>query len=250
LLLEILRDLIPRLLGASKIEGERFLRDIIIDGLGLAALSSFFIAWGLRILLAKRPFIVDSRLYGILCIAPLMISSIKLLLSEYTWQDRQIAFFTYVAIGFMAILLVLILWAPWGGIVIGATGTTLRDALRTALTRLGLSYEESAQAFRLPALNNELFAQAYFDGMFSLGFRRFRGLHAMRQLARQLPPEVKEFFKTAPVRINKRLGYTLVVIGVAFLLLNSLVTYKQLSLRARMRSLDEAHTEFFEPSEK
>jgi hypothetical protein len=227
------------------------MRDIIIDTIVLALISSLYIAAGLRLLLAKRPFIVDSQWWGILCIAPLMLSSIKILLSEYTWQSRLCAFLAYVTIGCLAIILGLILWAPGGGIVIGATATTLRDALRQAFSRLGLSFEESAKAFRLPALNNELFTQAPFiDGMFFLRFKRFRGLRAMRQLARQLAPEVKEFFRTAPVRINKRLGYALVVIGVAFLLLDSLVTYEQLSLRARMRSLDEAHTKFFEPSEK
>jgi hypothetical protein len=225
--------------------------DIIIDTTVLALISSLFIASGLRVLLAKRPFIAGGRWWGILWIAPMTLKWINILLSEYAWQDRESTFFAYMGTGCMAVLLGLILWAPGGGsIVIGATATTLRDALRTALSRLGLSYEESAKAFRLPALNNELFAQAPLAGVFFLRFKRFRGLRAMLQLARQLAPEVKEFFKTAPVRINKRLGYALVLIGVAFLLLDSLVTYERLSLRARMTSLDEAHTEFFAPSEK
>jgi len=42
----------------------------------------------------------------------------------------------------------------------------------------------------------------------------------------------------------------LVVLGVAFLLFDSLVTYEQLSLRARMRALYEVRTEFSKPSEK
>jgi hypothetical protein len=224
------------------------MRDIIIQGLSLAVVSSLFIAGGLRILLAKRPFIVDFRCWGILGIAPLMSSWINLLLSEYTWQDRQIAFFTYVATGLLVIILGLIFWgSPGGGIVIGATETTLRDVLRQVFSRLGLSYEESAKAFRLPAFNHELIVKAMpVHGMYSVYLKRLRNRRAFRQLA----PEVKEFFRTAPVRINKRLGYALVVIGVAFLLLDSLVTYEQLSLRARMRSLDEAHTKFFEPSEK
>jgi hypothetical protein len=229
------------------------MRDIIIDAIQLVVISSLFIAAGLRLLLAKRPFIVDQRWWGILCIAPLMVSYIKILIlwPEYLWQSQLCAFFAFVAIGCMAILLGLILWAPGGGTVIGATGTTLRDALRQAFGRLGLSYEESVKAFRLPAIDNELFAQAHlFDGMFFLRFKRFRGLRAMRQLARQLTPEVKEFFRTAPVRINKRAGYALVVIGVAFLLFDSLLTYKQLSLRARMRALDEKYKQFSKPSEK
>ena|SRR5215510_1417783 len=222
--------------------------DVIIGTIVLALISSLFIAAGLRLLLAKRPFIVDFRCWGILCIAPLMLNCIKILLSEYAWQDWLSAFFTYVAIGGIVIILGLIFWGvPGGGIVIGATGTTLRDVLRQAFSRLSLSYEESAKAFRLPALNNELIVKAApVDGMFSVYLKRLRNRRAFRQLA----PEVKEFLRTAPVRINKRVGYALVVLGVAFLLFNSLLTYKQLSLRARMRAMEEGHAEVFEPSEK
>jgi hypothetical protein len=177
-----------------------------------------------------------------------MSSWINLLLSEYTWQDQQIAFFTYVATGLIVIILGLIfLGSPGGGIVIGATETTLRDVLRQAFSRLGLSYEESAKAFRLPAFNHELIVKAMpADGMFSVYLKRLRNRRAFRQLA----PEVNEFLRTAPVRINKRVGYALVVFGVAFLLINSLVTYKRLSLRTRMRAMEEGHTEVFKPSEK
>jgi hypothetical protein len=221
--------------------------DIIIDAIVLAFMSSLLIAAGLRLLLAKRPFIVASRRWGILCITPMIVNSITVLWRVYPWE-REIRVCAFLIIGCIAIILGLILWAPSGGMVIGATRTTLRDALRQAFGRLGLSYEESAKAFCLPTLNNELSAQAsLFDGMFFLRFKRFRGLRAMRQLARQLTPEVKDFFRTAPVRINKRVGYALVVTGVAFLLFYSLLTYDRLTLRARMRALD---AEFSRPSEK
>ena len=220
------------------------MRDIIIQGLGLAVVSSLFIAEGLRILLAKRPFILDFRCWGILGIAPLMSSLINLLLSEYTWQDRQIAFFTYVAIGLIVIILGLIFWgSPGGGIVIGATGTTLRDVLRQAFSRLGLFYEESAKAFRLPAFNHELIVKAMpVHGMYSVYLKRLRNRRAFRQLA----PEVKEFLRTAPVRINKRVGYALVVIGAVILMAGSWLTYERLSLQAKIK----ADTEFFKSRRK
>ena len=219
------------------------MRGIIINAIVLAVSSSFYIAAGLRLLLAKRPFIVG-RWWAIFSVAPLMVSSITILWPEYPGQSRLCAF---LAIGCNVILLGIILLAPGGGLVIGANGTTLRDALRQAFSRLGLSYEESAKAFRLPALNNELFAQAsLIDGIFFLRLKRLSGLRAMRQLT----PEINEFFRTAPVRINKRVSYALVVMGVAFLLFDFLVTYEQLSLRARMRALHEVHAEFFRPSEK
>jgi hypothetical protein len=219
------------------------MRDIIISTIQWAVLSSLFIAAGLRLLLAKRPFIVASQRWVLLCIAPLIVNSITTLWSLYPW-DWESRLLAYVMIGGIAIILGLILLAAGGGIVIGATGITLRDALRQAFGRLGLSYEESAKGFRLPALNNELIVKSGpIAGMFSVHLKRFRGRRAFRELA----PEIKEFFRTAPVRINKRAGYAIVVIGVAFLLFQSLLTYKRLTLRAEMRAMEE---EFSKPSEK
>ncbi|MBO0859322.1 MAG: hypothetical protein J2P21_12745 [Chloracidobacterium sp.] len=225
------------------------MRDIIISAIVMALSSSLLIAVGLRLLLAKRPFIPVSRWWIILGLAPMTINSIRTLWPEYPAQSRLYAF---LIIGCLTILWGLILWAPrGGGIVIGATGTILRDALRHAFSRLGLPYEESAKAFRLPTLNNELFAPAApIDGIIFLRLKRFRGLRALRQLWPQLTMEVNDFLSNAPVRINKRFGYALVVIGVAFLLLYSWLTYERSSLRASMRAMEAGHTEVFEPSEK
>ena len=127
------------------------------------------------------------------------------------------------------------------------TGTVLCDALRHALNKLNLPYEESTQAFRLPTLKNELLTEATgIDGMFNLRLKRFGNRRAIRQLA----AEVEDFFKTAPVRTNRRLGYGLVVFGAMFLLVGSWLTYIQLSLQANMRVTREAHQNFFKSSEK
>src|SRR5262249_47349123 len=113
---------------------------------------------------------------------------------------------------------------------------------RHALHRLSLPYEESAKAFRLPTLNNELIAEATrIDGMFFLRLKRFGNRRAIRQLA----AEVNEFFRTAPVRTNRRVSYALVVIGAAILLSGSWLTYERLSIQARMRAMREAHMKIF-----
>jgi hypothetical protein len=222
--------------------------DIIVSTVQMAVLSSFYIAAGLRLLLAKKPLLVEYRWWVIICIGPVAVYAVPTSQLAYTEMEQSWLSASLVICGIaMAICLGIAWWSSGGGIVIGVTETTLRDVLRQAFSRLGLSYEESAKAFRLPALNNELIVKAApVDGMFSVYLKRLRNRRAFRQLA----PEVNEFLRTAPVRINKRVGYALVVLGVAFLLLNSLAPYKQLSLRARMRAMTEGHTEVFEPSEK
>lgn len=154
--------------------------DIIIQVIVLAV-SSFYIAVGLRILLAKRPFIVSRLWRLIIGFATMIVISITTLWPRYPGRSWLRAF---LAVGRMAIVSGMTLWSSNGGVFIGATGTTLRDALRHALRRLILSYEESAKAFRSPTLNNELIAEAtLIDGMFFLRLKRLGNRHAIRQLA-------------------------------------------------------------------
>ena len=216
----------------------------IIQAVSLVFFSSFYIAVGLRVLLAKRPFIVSQLWYAFISFAPLTAVSISTLWPRYPPQSWLPA---YVAVGATTVLWGIALWHFTGGFVIGTAGTSLRDALRHALRRLSLSYEESAQAFRLPTLNNELTVEAMaFNGMFALRLKKFGGRRAIRQLA----AEINDFFRTTPAQTNKRLGYGLVVIGAVFLLIGSWLTYKQLSLQAKMRDTREAHQNFIRSSEK
>jgi len=220
------------------------MRGIIILAVIFALQSLTFILAGLRILRAKRPFIMSQRWRVILGFAlPLGIIA-YIVWPKYPGESRLPAF---LVIGCMTMVCGINLWQSREGIVVGATETTLHDALRYALNRLSLPYEESVKAFRLPTLNNELVAETIaIDGMFFLRLKRFGNRRAIRQLA----ADVNEFFKTAPVLINRRVSYALVVTGAVILLLGSWVTYEQLSLRARMRAMRESHTEFFRPSEK
>jgi hypothetical protein len=218
--------------------------DIIIQAVSFVVLSSFYIAVGLRVLLAKRPFIVSQLWQAVIGFAPLTAVSLTTLWPRYPAQSWLCAF---LAIGSMTILWGIALCSFCGGIVIGTTGTALRDALRHTLRRLSLSYEESAQAFRLPTLKNELAVEAtLFDGMFVLRPKKFGVRCAIRQLA----AEINDFFRTTPAQTNRRVGYGLVVFGAVILLFGSWLTYERLSLEAKMRSTLESHQNFFKSSEK
>jgi hypothetical protein len=222
------------------------MRDIIIDGLRFAAVSSLFIALGLRLLLARKPFIVSLFWYSIIWITPVTAFGITSFLRGY---PAQCSLLDFVAIGCLAIwwTIVIVLLPYRGGFITGTTRTELRDALRHALHRLSLPYEESARAFRLPTLNNELVVKATgFNGIFTLHLKRLRNRRAIRQLV----TEINDFFRTAPAQINKRLGYGFVVIGAVFLLFYSWLTYKQFSLQAKMRATRETHQNSFRSSEK
>lgn len=220
------------------------MRDIIIQTVSFAVLSSFYIALGLRVMLAKNPFIRSQLWVAVISFAPLTAVSLTTVWPRYPAQSWLPAF---VAVGGMTIMCGIALWHFSGCVVIGTTGTALRDALRHALRRLNLSYEESAQAFRLPALNNELTVEAMsFDGMFALRLKKFGDRSAIRQLA----VELNDFFRTASAQTNRRLGYGLVVVGAVFLLVGSWLTYEQLSLQAKMRVTREAHQNFIKSSEK
>jgi hypothetical protein len=74
--------------------------------------------------------------------------------------------------------------------------------------------------------------------MFALRPKKFGNRREIRQLA----AEIDDFFRTAPAQSNRRAGYALVVIGAAFLLFGSWLTYARLSLESQIRATREAHT--------
>jgi hypothetical protein len=218
--------------------------DIIIQAVIFALLSLIFIVAGLRILTAKSPFIVSKRWQVIFVAAPSMGILIYTAWPKYPEQSWLP---TLLVLGGITLIWGINLWQFREGIVIGAAGTALHDALRYALHGLNLPYEESAQSFRLPTLNNELMAGATgIDGIYVLRFKRFGNRPATRQLA----VEIKDYFRTAPVRTNRRVSYALVVFGGALLLFGFWMTYERLSLQAKMRATGAAHTEFIKQSDK
>jgi hypothetical protein len=210
--------------------------DIIIQAVGFAFLSAFFIGEGLRLLLAKRPFIVSKYWHAIILPAPATVVLINTMWPEHPAQGWVLAFRVIGGILFgvgLTLMCGTILWSLRRGIVvvIGTTEMGLRDALRHALRRLSLSYEESVQAFRLPTLNNELMVEAgAVNGMFTLRPKKFGNRREIRQLA----AEIDDFYRSAPAQPNRRIGYALVVIGAALLIFGSWLTYAQLSLESKM----------------
>jgi hypothetical protein len=220
------------------------MNDIIIYAMSFAILSSIFIAAGLRILTAKSPFIVSQLDQVIFGYVPPMATLIYTAWPKYPEQSWLP---TFLVLGGITMVWGINLWQFRDGIVIGATGTALHDAMRHALHRLNLTYEESARSFHLPTLNNELTAEATaIDGIFVLRLKKFGNRHAIRQLA----AEIDDFFRTAPARTNRRVSYALVVIGATLLLVGSWLTYERLSFHAKMRAPHETHSEFFKSPEK
>jgi hypothetical protein len=208
-----------------------------------ALLSTIFIGAGLRLLTAKKPFIINLWRQALLCFAQMAII-IYIAWPKYPGQSRLLPI---VTIGCMTMVCGINLWQFRGGVVIGATETLLHEALRHAFRDLSLPYEESAQAFRLPTLNNELtVGTAAINGMFALRLKGFGN----RRVIRQIAAELNDFFRTAPAQTNKRVGYVLAVFGSALLLFGSWVTYERLSFRAEMRAMREAHQGPLKSSEK
>src|SRR5262245_35565269 len=153
------------------------MREIIIRAVCFMLLSSLYIAPALSVLTARRPFIVSQRRLVILGFAPSMAIMIYFFWPKYPGQSLL---FPFLIIGFMTIAWGIIL--SRGYHVVGATRMVLNDALRYALHRLNLTYEESAQAYRLPTLNNELLLEATaIDWMFNLRFKRSGDRGTFRQ---------------------------------------------------------------------
>jgi len=204
--------------------------DIIIQAAIFALLSSIYIASGLRILTAKRPFIVSQWRQVIFGFAPSMAIFIYILWPKYPGEGLLPLYL--LAIGCLPIYWGIIL--SRGYMVVGANRMVLSDALGHALRKMNFPYEESAQAYPLPTLNNELLVETTaIDWLFNFRLKRSGDRSTLRQLA----AEIDEFFRNASARINRRFGYALIVIGAVILLFGSWLIYERLSLEAKMRSI-------------
>jgi hypothetical protein len=214
--------------------------DIIIQAAIFALLSSLYIASGLRILTAKRPFILSQWRQVIFGFATSMAIYIYILWPKYPWMSLLPCIL--LAIGGMTIVWGIIL--SRGYMVVGASKIVVSDALGHALRKMNLPYEESAQAYRLPTLNNELLVETTaIDWLFNFRLKRSGDRSTLRQLA----AEIDESFRNAPARINRRFSYALVVIGAVILLFGSWLIYERLSLEAKMRSVYARNSsEFFQ----
>jgi len=222
---------------------------IIFHAVFFALLSSIFIVAGLRVLLAKSPFIVSQRWQAIMMIIgfiPSMVSSTEALWPKYPGESWLIAF---LPIGMFMAPWIMMLWFLRGYLVFGVSGRVLRDVLRHALGRLGLPYEESARTYHLLTMNNELLVDATpidSDGIFLLRLKKSGNRPTFRRLA----AEIDDFFRTTPVPTKRRGSYALVVLGGVILLVGSCLTYYRLSLHAKSQALRKAHPEYFKSSEK
>lgn len=170
------------------------MKDIIIQAVNFAVLSSTFIAVGLRLLFAKRTFIVSQLWTVIIFLGPATAVSLSMVWPRYPVESWVLRF---LVVGGWTIIWAAALLSPRGGVVIGTTRTALRDALRHALHRLSLPYKESDRSFSLDTLNNELMVEAMvFNGMFVFRFKKFGNRHAIRQLT----AEINDFYRTAPAK--------------------------------------------------
>lgn len=205
--------------------------DIITQAALFALFSSVQIATGLRILTAKNPFIVNQWRKVIFELAPMTAMIVYVVWPKYSYS-RVSLLPLFLVIGGMTIIWGIIL--SRGYTVVGASRMELSDALSQTLRQMNLPYEESAQAYRLPTLNNELVLEpTAVDWSFNFRLKRFGDRSTLRQLA----VEIDKFFGNAPARINRRLGYIHIVFGVIILLVGSWLTYERWSLEAKMRSL-------------
>ncbi|HKQ72994.1 MAG TPA: hypothetical protein VJ810_04645 [Blastocatellia bacterium] len=221
---------------------------IIFHAVIFALLSLIFIAAGLRVLIAKRPFIASRRWQAIVIIlglTPSFANAFEIMWPKYPGENLL---FVFLQAGFYTMICVVILLRLRGCLVFGVSRTALRDTLRQTFSRLNLPYEESDRTYHLLTLNNELLVEATSidDGVFLLRLKKSDDRSTFRRVA----SEISDFFRTASVQIKRRGSYALVVLGGVILIAGSCLTYIRLSIRAEQQALRKANPEYFKSSEK
>jgi hypothetical protein len=130
------------------------LRVLLVVPLLLTAAA--FLGISGAIVLRKRPLLIRGSLlaWGLLVVAAPIV--LAMLLVANAVAEVEVTCLSALQIGVLAIMVWAAGRAMQGYLIIGTSEETFRDALRSALARLGLPFEETVMGFTLTSLHETL----------------------------------------------------------------------------------------------
>jgi len=122
----------------------------------LLLVAAAFLGISASIILRGRPLLIRGRLlsWALLVIwAPLALA---MLIIAYSVSDVSVACIAVLQIGVAALIILAARRAMRGYLIIGISENMFRESLQSALSRLGLPFQESVIGFTLPSLHETL----------------------------------------------------------------------------------------------
>jgi hypothetical protein len=188
-------------------------------------IATCFLAIGIRMLIADRPFLIRSRWNGLLFLI-IFAQPIVTVVDAIFSRGLESLYWGEIAIGMLIPAFFVVIWRFLHGyLVIGVTPESFRNALQDALQRLNLPYQESLSRFRLTSLGVDL--QASTREWFGIAsFRLNKSGHGVT--LKNIVRETNRHFAALPQKIKTRAGILYFSVGVieAFLAVTILVMYR------------------------
>jgi hypothetical protein len=179
----------------------------------LAVLPFYFLGFGLRGILTKKAFVVSTqRMLWIFLIAivPLLLP-IGDIISGF--RKRSFDFLDFSPLVMFGLFFLLI-WKMTGGYsILGATDEHVQNALRAALQKLNLPFEESVARVRLTSLDADLTLSVSGFGVAQMRLKQPQYASTLKQIADCM----NVYFATVPGKVNAAVFYVYVLMGVLLL---------------------------------
>jgi hypothetical protein len=172
--------------------------------IGIIAIS--FLVLGLRGVVRKRPFLISRRVTSLSWVA--FFCAITVTGEMPSW---------WLAVTYSA-LLIIWLFMGKGYVAFGVTDASLREGLLASLTKLNLTYEDTATAIRLPTIGADLQVTGPLSwggsGVVKMELRHFD------RVLRDIAKGMNEYYRSGTaVEVNMSNFIAYLVIGGLFALL-------------------------------
>lgn len=132
-------------------------RILVLFPILFGLMASFFLAIGLRGWISNKPFVISSRWLltpVLLGVSPGMLQSIRL--PRPVGEPVALIALHLLLPVMLVVILIFVYFALRGYTAFGITDASFREALLHSLKKLGLPYEETLSAIKLPTLGADL----------------------------------------------------------------------------------------------
>jgi hypothetical protein len=188
--------------------------------IGIFAIPNLLL--GIRGVVTKRPLLVPRRRFVWILAIPLSIPA--LLLIAFSPFDRldPVSYVVLIIYSLVSVVMLLVIWKRTEGYsALGVTDESFQEALRSALNRLNLPFEENIFRIRLTSLDAELKASVQFSlGSAELAIKP----PAHRSTLNNIVDAMNDYYKTTPCKINRTTSiYFVMSSAIAIIFLVSLI---------------------------
>ncbi len=180
-------------------------------------MAGFFLTIGLKVLLTKRPFLLNSRYF----FAFILLSFSPSFVNTFNWFSErvssEISFIFYLNPLMLIVLLVFFWFQMKGYMMVGISDDSFRDGLHFSLKKNGYEFEEKLSLIELSSLGAVLQVSVQsWIGMGQLKLKKSNDSSVLKKIINGL----NEFYQNNSTKPNNVTSFFFIIMGVFMLALS------------------------------